>query len=311
MSKRRTNFMTIKLICGNKVQNITISPLTIVLSLSLAAVSLWGAKIWFDRYIGSYQAHIDQLEESNQNYRTAIAIKEREREQMLALAEDRFDELCRQLETQDHEISQINSKVGHTSKGRKSLKGSRAGSRQASLELKLKYKNLIEEVDKRDADITDLRVAVYKYRECIRRERERLAARQRADALSAVPRGWPARGIITSDYGYRIHPIFGYGRFHSGLDIADNYGTPIKATAAGRVTYSGWMQGYGYAVIIDHGQGLQTLYGHCSRLNVSVGQNVTKGQFIAEMGSTGNSTGPHVHYEVIKNGSCISPISYL
>ena len=311
MSKRRTNFMTIKFICGNKVQNITITPLTLVLSLSLAAVSLWGAKVWFDQYIGSYQAHIDQLEESNQNYRTAIAIKEREREQMLALAEVRFDELCQQLEIQNHEISRINSKVGNASKSRKSLRGSRAGSRQASLALKMKYKSLIEEVGKRDGDIDKMRAAVNQYRERLQRERERLAARQRLAALSTTPRGWPARGIITSDYGYRIHPIFGYGRFHSGLDIADNYGTPIKATAAGRVTYSGWMQGYGNAVIIDHGHGLQTLYGHCSRLNVYVGQHVTKGQNIADMGSTGNSTGPHVHYEVIKNGSCVSPISYL
>jgi murein DD-endopeptidase MepM/ murein hydrolase activator NlpD len=303
--------MTIKFICGDKVQNITISPLTIALSIGLLGTALWGMFIWFDRLVGNYQAHIDQLEESNQNYRTAIAIKEREREQMLALAEDRFDELCRQLEIQDHEISQINSKVGNASKGRKSLQGSRSGSRQAPLALKLKYIKLIEEVGKRDADITDMRVAVNKYRERIQRERERLAARQRLAALSTTPCGWPACGTITSDYGYRIHPIFGYGRFHSGLDIADNYGTPIKATAAGRVSYSGWMQGYGYAVIIDHGQGLQTLYGHCSRLNVNVGQNVTKGQHIADMGSTGNSTGPHVHYEVIKNGSCVSPISYL
>lgn len=311
MSKRRTNFMTIKFICGNKVQNITVSPLTVVLSISLLAVGLWGAKVWFDQYIGNYQAHIDQLEESNQNYRTAIALKEREREQMLALAEDRFDELCQQLEIQNHEISQINSKVGNKSKSRKSLQGSRYGTRQASLALKLKYKKLIEEVGKRDNDIDNMRVAVNKYRERLQRERERIAAQQRLAALSKTPQGWPARGVITSDYGYRIHPIFGYGRFHSGLDIADNYGTPIKATAAGRISYSGWMQGYGYAVIIDHGSGLQTLYGHCSRLLVNVGQQVTKGQHIADMGSTGNSTGPHVHYEVLKNGSCVSPVSYL
>lgn len=122
---------------------------------------------------------------------------------------------------------------------------------------------------------------------------------------------WPISGEITSPFGWRVHPITGDSRFHSGIDIAGDYGDPIRAAASGTVIYAGWISGYGNAVIIDHGGGVTTLYGHNQSLAVSEGQTVAQGQVISYCGSTGNSTGPHCHFEVRVNGEPVSPLSYL
>ena len=122
---------------------------------------------------------------------------------------------------------------------------------------------------------------------------------------------WPCRGEITSYFGWRTHPIFGTTKYHSGMDIAVDYGTPIYAADSGTVIYSGWLGGYGYAVMIDHGGGLVTLYGHNQGLNVYEGQYITKGTCIAYAGSTGYSTGPHCHFEVRLHGEVTEPLNYL
>ena len=122
---------------------------------------------------------------------------------------------------------------------------------------------------------------------------------------------WPLNGPITSEFGWRTHPIFGTQRYHSGLDIGGDYGLPIVAAASGTVIHAGWISGYGYTVIIDHGGGITTLYGHNESLLVGEGESVSQGQTIALCGSTGNSTGPHCHFEVRENGEPVSPYSYL
>jgi len=154
--------------------------------------------------------------------------------------------------------------------------------------------------------------------------KERQAARAAAAAAAAAGRsppgrgaaytgqlGWPVSGEITSPYGYRVHPIWGTTIYHSGIDIGVDEGTPVHAADGGVVVWSGWMGGYGYAVVIDHGNGLSTLYGHNSELAVDEGQSVAKGQVISYAGSTGNSTGPHVHFEVRVNGDPVDPMGYL
>lgn len=118
--------------------------------------------------------------------------------------------------------------------------------------------------------------------------------------LDHTPSIWPVEGRVTSEFGSRIHPITGQRDTHHGIDIAAPAGTKVVATAAGRVVLAEYYGGYGYAVIIDHGYGLKTLYGHNSRLAVKAGDVVKKGDVIAYVGSTGVSTGPHVHYEVIR-----------
>lgn len=122
---------------------------------------------------------------------------------------------------------------------------------------------------------------------------------------------WPCNGPITSPFGYRTHPIFGTTIYHSGIDIAVDYNTPIHAADGGTVILAGWCGGYGNAVIIDHGNGLQTLYGHNTSVAVSEGQVVSQGQVVAYSGSTGYSTGPHCHFEVRQNGEAVDPMGYL
>lgn len=119
----------------------------------------------------------------------------------------------------------------------------------------------------------------------------------------------PVSGEITSGFGYRMHPIFKVVRFHTGIDIACSYGTPIRAAGSGTVVFSGWRRAYGLTVIIDHGNGVATLYAHCSRVYVSEGEKVEAGQVIAEVGSTGLSTGPHLHFEVRRYGTPINPFT--
>jgi murein DD-endopeptidase MepM/ murein hydrolase activator NlpD len=122
---------------------------------------------------------------------------------------------------------------------------------------------------------------------------------------------WPADGPITSPFGWRTHPIFGTQTFHTGIDIGADYGDTVVAADGGVVIYADWMGGYGKAVIIDHGGGISTLYAHNSQLVVSEGQRVQKGQQISLVGTTGYSTGPHLHFEVRQNGSPTNPMSYL
>ena len=121
----------------------------------------------------------------------------------------------------------------------------------------------------------------------------------------------PVSGEITSPFGWRTHPIFGTQRYHSGMDIAADYGDEIHAAQSGTVIVSGWIDGYGNTVMIDHGGGIVSLYGHNQSLAVSVGQSVKQGQVVAYCGSTGNSTGPHCHFEVRLNGEPVSPQDYL
>ena len=122
---------------------------------------------------------------------------------------------------------------------------------------------------------------------------------------------WPLSGPITSEFGWRTHPIFGNARFHSGLDIGGDYGLPICAAQSGVVIEAGWIGGYGNTVMIEHGGGIVTLYGHNESLAVGVGQHVNQGDVIAYCGSTGNSTGPHCHFEVRVGGEPVSPWDYL
>ena len=129
--------------------------------------------------------------------------------------------------------------------------------------------------------------------------------------LTHTPSIWPTRGWFTSGFGYRISPFTGLRQMHEGIDISNRIGTPIMAPADGLVTNIGREWGFGKILVISHGFGFITRYGHLSRINVKIGQKVKRGQKIAEMGSTGRSTGPHLHYEVRVNGVPVNPIKYV
>ncbi|HEY9840000.1 MAG TPA: peptidoglycan DD-metalloendopeptidase family protein [Candidatus Obscuribacterales bacterium] len=142
-----------------------------------------------------------------------------------------------------------------------------------------------------------------------------LFARQRTSNTYNIPLGTgrfihPVVGPMTSPFGWRVHPIFGSRRMHTGQDFGVPAGTPIRAADSGVVIEAGWLGGYGKAIMIDHGRGIVTLYGHTSAFYVSSGQRVQKGQIIAAVGSTGNSTGPHLHLEVRVNGNPVNPLGY-
>ncbi len=130
--------------------------------------------------------------------------------------------------------------------------------------------------------------------------------------LAVIPSIDPVDGgTITSGFGYRKSPFTGKREFHAGVDIADQWGSPVKATANGVVKYAGRDGGLGNAVIINHGHGIQTRYGHLSKIRVKTGQKVKKGQLIGAVGTTGMSTGPHLHYEVRFNGIPMNAANYL
>jgi hypothetical protein len=135
-------------------------------------------------------------------------------------------------------------------------------------------------------------------------------AEKAVDYHRAQPSIWPVKGRVTSDFGWRRHPIYGNNEFHSALDIAGSSWDPILATADGTVAFAGYRSGYGYTVTIDHGYGMRTLYAHCISIAVKKNQSVARGEVIAYVGQSGTATGPHLHYEVHKDGVAVNPRLY-
>jgi murein DD-endopeptidase MepM/ murein hydrolase activator NlpD len=137
------------------------------------------------------------------------------------------------------------------------------------------------------------------------------AVKEQESRLKNVPSIWPVQGYVASGYGYRRDPFTGSRDLHPGLDIVAPSGTPVEAAAAGRVVYAGWKNGWGRCVEIDHGSGIKTFYAHCRTLKVSDGENVFRGDVIATVGSSGRSTGTHLHYGVLKGGNWADPDNYV
>ncbi|MDI3535405.1 MAG: hypothetical protein PWQ82_1770 [Thermosediminibacterales bacterium] len=140
-----------------------------------------------------------------------------------------------------------------------------------------------------------------------------IQARQKKGYMGTAKFVWPTPGYtrITSPYGWRIHPILKTKRMHTGIDIAAPMGSKIVAATHGEVIYAGWLSGYGNTVILDHGGGISTMYAHASKLLVRAGQKVKQGDTIAKVGTTGLSTGPHLHFEVRENGKHTNPLKWL
>ena len=179
------------------------------------------------------------------------------------------------------------------------------------------YEAKIRELEQANQEITTQIQRLQAEEEARRRAAAAQEAARRAAQQTVRPLGgsmtWPVPGHyrVSSGYGNRQHPISRRSEFHTGIDIPAPNGTYILAAYGGTVIISGWQRGYGHTIVIDHGGGISTLYGHNSRNIVEVGQEVTRGQRIARVGSTGISTGPHLHFEVRHNGRHVSPNSYL
>lgn len=187
-----------------------------------------------------------------------------------------------------------------------------ASGKQSQLETKLKQK---------EALTAQLEKDIEKYKQVYeeaRRQEEALKGSLNYSSSSSEYLGsgkfcWPAPSYtrISSPYGWRLHPIYKTNKFHSGVDLAAPGGSNILAAESGKVISAGWNGGYGNCLVVDHGGGISTLYAHASRLCVSKGEYVTKGQVIAKVGTTGNSTGNHLHFEVLIGGKTTDPMAYI
>ena len=142
----------------------------------------------------------------------------------------------------------------------------------------------------------------------LQREIERLASKE---GVAPTGLSWPLNARVASPFGYRVHPILGIRKLHTGIDLSAASGTPITAAATGRVILAQTYGGYGRAVVIDHGGGITTLYAHQSQMAVSAGQTVDRGQVVGYVGCSGSCTGPHLHFEVRKSGVPVDPLGYL
>ena len=171
---------------------------------------------------------------------------------------------------------------------------------------------VLENVDTSDSGSIDMETLKQQIRvtiESVGEIREYLKTER--DIYVATPKGFPVGGDISSPFGHRQHPMTGKDDFHSGIDISTSPGNPVKATADGIVSFSGWSGGSGNLIVLEHGHGFSTFYAHNRKLNVRVGQKVKRGDVISYVGSTGDSTGPHVHYEIWKAGKPVNPRDYL
>lgn len=178
-----------------------------------------------------------------------------------------------------------------------------------SLGSKEKVLENVHPTDSGSIDVDALKDQIRSTMERVNGIREYL--KEQKDIYLATPKGWPAPGRITSRYGSRENPFHGGYDFHSGIDISTGSGTPVKATADGVVSFSGWNSGSGNLVALEHGFGFSTFYAHNKRNAVKVGQFIKRGEVIAYAGSTGSSTGPHSHYEIWKDGKHINPMPFM
>jgi murein DD-endopeptidase MepM/ murein hydrolase activator NlpD len=181
---------------------------------------------------------------------------------------------------------------------------------EAQHEKKLTLKQIASERALYERQLAELEAESRAIAQRLRAMMETPAGRARADKRWSGRFIRPVNGRISSGYGMRTHPIFRVRRMHHGIDIAAPHGTPIFAADSGVVVEAGYIRGYGNTVIIDHGGGVATLYAHCSTILVGVGQEVQRGQMIARVGSTGYTTGPHLHFEIRINGDPVNPAEY-
>lgn len=204
----------------------------------------------------------------------------------------------------------ISSEVSEMRSTMVSLKESEAQlKRLVSLGSRSKILQNLDTAESGSIDIEELKSQVAKSMDNVKEIKSYLLKERDTDL--ATPQGWPATGRISSLFGNREHPLYGIRKFHSGVDISLPTGTPLHATADGVVSFSGRAANNGNITVVEHGLGYSTIYAHNSKNLARAGQTVKRGDVIANAGSTGASTGPHVHYEIWKNGQSIDPMPFL
>jgi murein DD-endopeptidase MepM/ murein hydrolase activator NlpD len=218
------------------------------------------------------------------------------------------DELAAQLKTLQHENAEIRALIGFPTKAKPadrpthgSLAPPAGGAPLAAVRARLERLAAAS----RAAGLEERRLSGLAGRVL---ELRRIASLARDRMIAALPSINPVDGQIVDGFGYRLRP---WPEFHKGVDLAADYGAPVRAAAAGTVVSAGWDGGFGIKVDVDHGNGYHTWYAHLSRVGVAPGEHVVKGQTIASVGATGEATGPHLHYQVMRLGTAIDPVPYL
>ena len=244
---------------------------------------------------------------------------------------ERVDKKCTELEEQERIIAEKKQAVAAQKKQIENKKKEKDALLQQLKKQEQEYEEQLDELEKTSKEIEKMIQQLLREQELKRQKEEQRKKEQqsRGDGGQGSQSGskneytggvlaWPVPGFyrITSYFGYRIHPVYGTKKPHTGIDIGSNgsqgiYGQNFVAGADGTVIFAGWYGGYGNCVIIEHGGGITTLYAHGSKILVSAGQKVKRGQAVLKVGSTGVSTGPHAHFEVRKNGTPVDPLPYL
>ena len=286
---------------GYRVWRLEFTPRHIACAAALSFVILSG--------VGGYYSYTMHHAEARVRELRSLTDSQHERLKRIDAEASQLDGDLRALEKQNDQIRKMIGADGKDKSARGSAATTRNG-RQSLLERADDFKVVAARIEHLRSQSNRLQSEGDSLRTLALRvlNMRRLEDLARARLLAAIPSLNPVGGAIASGFGWRFSP---WPEFHSGLDLTADYGDSVRATAAGTVVSAGWDRGYGIKVDIDHGNGYHTWYAHLSAVNVSPGQYVRKAQVIARVGSTGASTGPHLHYQVMLDGSAISPAPYL
>lgn len=277
--------------------------LNLILALATVLVALVVYVLWSGGQAlhqeAAYRAEVDRLQELNQAQEFHI--------QRFA---DRLGHLNRQMERLEDFHAKLKILANLDLQEHKDAAMAAGGPRSDTPEMsRYLEKNLQNQIQRIQWELEELQLNAAVQEQNAYRV-ERFFESQRS-LLAATPAVWPVRGWITSGFGRRLSPFTNTMRMHEGIDICARQGTPVKATADGVVIYAGWKTDYGKMVTLDHGYGYRTRYGHLSKIYVRNGQHVDRGEIVGAVGTTGRSTGPHLHYEVKVNGVPENPKKYI
>jgi murein DD-endopeptidase MepM/ murein hydrolase activator NlpD len=284
---------------------------TLIAAVCLLVVCT-GAASWF---VATYIANSEELAELR--YMKEVAESQRLRIQELEAEFEQFDERLKQAEIKEQQVREALEKEGVINQDMSNV-AVVASLDRTSITLPSRSSRLLG-----SGRAVDMERAIVLLQASFRELDETLSeletscgdledkAEETIAYLRAKPAGAPAKGPISSEFGYRIHPITRKKDFHGAIDIAAPYNSKICASADGTVTFAGYKSGYGYVVVIKHGYGFETTYAHCSRIVAKYGQKVSRGDVIAYVGQSGTATGPHLHYAIKLDGEYVDPREYL
>lgn len=287
---------------GQRSVKFSVSPILIILGLSMAAVpAVWAGKTFY-----ALQQRHDQLSESAAEVLEELEVLDGEVEKLRQRAGlSKAERQQVKLEVLDEEVKKLRQRTGLSQVGRQQIKLEDKGGK-GGVAVVLDTEQQLQFAK------TRLPALASRLKQQVQPALEKTLQAEEA-RNAALPQGKPTKGHspISSDFGLRPGPFGGRAEIHDGIDLLGDYGSPIYATANGKIERAGYSGGYGYHVVIQHGYGYQTLYAHLSKLTVKPNTSVKRGQLLGFMGSTGRSTGTHLHYSIYRNENAVDPKPYM